>query len=191
MAKSQPAASGGLTDEQRATAHKMLVSIRSNLDRVIAILEDGSSSDVGVVVNRLQSLAADIPVDSDTDGQRQVVEGVFNGHAMIGADGREYAVPPNYASKSKLVEGDILKLTIDTEGNFLYKQIGPIQRQRVKAELQQDETSRQYYAIADGRRWKLITAAVTYYHGTAGDEVIVLIPRDSTSQWAAVENIIQ
>ena len=31
---------------------------------------------------------------------------------MIGPDGKNYPVPANYASKSKLIEGDILKLTI-------------------------------------------------------------------------------
>ena len=46
------------------------------------------------------------------DGKR-VVEGVFNGQNMIGGDGEEYPIPANYSSKSKLVEGDILKLTID------------------------------------------------------------------------------
>ena len=37
----------------------------------------------------------------------KVIEGVFDGQKMIGPDGKEYPVPANYASKSKLVEGDI------------------------------------------------------------------------------------
>src|SRR3989338_8200808 len=54
----------------------------------------------------------------------EIVEGVFDGLAMIGADGRSYTMPANYAAKSKLVEGDLLKLTILADGTFLYKQIG-------------------------------------------------------------------
>jgi hypothetical protein len=42
----------------------------------------------------------------------KVVEGVFDGQNMVGSDGKTYPVPANYASKSKLVQGDILKLTI-------------------------------------------------------------------------------
>ena len=51
----------------------------------------------------------------------KIIEGVFDGQIMIGPDGKNYPVPANYASKSKLVEGDILKLTIGESGKFLYK----------------------------------------------------------------------
>ncbi|MEJ0073033.1 MAG: hypothetical protein WDN27_03050 [Candidatus Saccharibacteria bacterium] len=44
-------------------------------------------------------------------------------------------MPANYASKSKLVQGDILKLTIADDGAFLYKQIGPIARKQVVGAL--------------------------------------------------------
>jgi len=54
----------------------------------------------------------------------KVIEGVFDGQNMVGSDGKIYPVPANYASKSKLVQGDILKLTIAEDGTFLYKQIG-------------------------------------------------------------------
>ena len=42
----------------------------------------------------------------------KVIEGMFDGQNMIGPDNKQYPVPANYASKSKLVEGDVLKLTI-------------------------------------------------------------------------------
>ena len=61
----------------------------------------------------------------------KIIEGVFDGQIMIGPDGKNYPVPANYASKSKLVEGDILKLTIGESGKFLYKQIGPVERRTV------------------------------------------------------------
>jgi hypothetical protein len=65
----------------------------------------------------------------------KVVEGVFDGQNMVGSDGKVYPVPANYASKSKLVQGDILKLTIADDGAFLYKQIGPIPRKQVVGTL--------------------------------------------------------
>ena len=49
----------------------------------------------------------------------KIVEGIFDGQKMAGPDGKEYPVPANYASKSKLVEGDILKLTIADDGSFI------------------------------------------------------------------------
>ena len=42
---------------------------------------------------------------------------------MIGPKDKIFPVPANYASKSKLVEGDRLKLTILPNGSFVYKQI--------------------------------------------------------------------
>ncbi len=129
---------------------------------------------------------------SQTDTpQGRIIEGVFDGQRMIGPDGKQYTVPPNYASKSKLVEGDMLKLTIGPDGTFLYKQIGPVERKRIVGTLVYDGIEKQYYGQTDTRRYKLITAAVTYFKGEEGDEVIMLVPRDESSTWAAVENIIK
>ena len=49
------------------------------------------------------------PKTSTEDVTGKVVEGVFDGQTMLGPDGKNYPIPANYASKSKLVEGDILK----------------------------------------------------------------------------------
>ncbi|MFH0987914.1 MAG: hypothetical protein V1763_00915, partial [Parcubacteria group bacterium] len=105
-------------------------------------------------------------------GKEKVVEGVFDGANMVGADGAVYDVPANYASKSKLVEGDILKLTINNLGAFIYKQIKPIERTRLRGVLSQDGRDFQYYAEADDKKWRLLTASVTYYKGEPGDEVV-------------------
>ena len=121
----------------------------------------------------------------------KVLEGVFDGQNMIGSDGQQSDVPANYASKSKLVEGDILKLTVNNLGAFVYKQIRPIERKRVVGLLEQDPQNLQFYAVADNKKWRLLTASVTYYKGEDGDEVVFLIPRDTVSRWAAVENIIK
>src|SRR3954471_22605532 len=73
----------------------------------------------------------------DTLGK--VIEGVFDGQNMVGSDGKTYPVPANYASKSKLVQGDILKLTIAEDGAFMYKQIGPVPRKQVVGTLTLDK----------------------------------------------------
>ncbi|EKD76055.1 MAG: 50S ribosomal protein L7/L12 [uncultured bacterium] len=123
-------------------------------------------------------------------GNQQIVEGVFNGQNMVGADGKIYTIPANYASKSKLVEGDILKLTIRPDGSFIYKQIGPVERKRSVGTLVCDNHTGEYSALVGDRSYKLILAAVTYYKGQSGDEIIVLTPADGESMFAAVENLI-
>ena len=70
----------------------------------------------------------------------RVIEGIFNGEKMIGPDGQLYDVPVNYASKSKLVEGDMLKLIITERGTFVYKQIQPVERVRLVGLLEQGPT---------------------------------------------------
>jgi len=123
-------------------------------------------------------------------GER-IMEGVFNGQNMIGADGKEYIVPANYASKSKLVEGDILKLTINVRGNFLFKQIGPIERTRVVGTLQESEAGGGWCVNSGNKKWRVLTAPVTYFKGESGDEAVILIPKNTPSKWAAVENVIR
>ncbi len=120
----------------------------------------------------------------------KVIEGVFDGQNMIGPDGKQYPVPANYASKSKLVEGDVLKLTIAEDGSFIYKQIGPIERRKVLGILMQDEKG-DYKVIAEGKTYKVLLASLTYFKAEGGDEVTIVVPKDGDAQWAAVEHVIK
>ena len=174
-------------DENVDVLQKMLEETQTNIRRALDILSVGKidPANLGTRVTTRTS-----PAVSADDAER-MLEGVFNGEAMVGSDGKEYSIPPNYASKSKLVEGDILKLTITKNGSFIYKQIGPIERDKCKAVLLQDEITGDWYAVSDTRRWKLLTASVTYFKGQPGDEVVILIPKNSKSLWASVENIIK
>jgi len=122
---------------------------------------------------------------------QKIVEGIFDGQNMIGLDGKQYHVPVNYASKSKLTEGDTLKLTISGQGNFLYKQIGPIERMRIVATLDYNSDMREYTAKSQDKVWKVLTASITYFKGIPGDEIVLIVPKGRMSTWAAVENIIK
>lgn len=126
----------------------------------------------------------------DADAAR-VVEGIFDGVHMLGMDGKQYTVPTNYASKSKLVEGDRMKLSISHDGTFLYKQIGPVERERKMGVLQKDETTGTYLVMADSRPYRVLQASVTYFNGEPGDETVILVPSGKACRWAAVENIIK
>ena len=116
----------------------------------------------------------------------KVIEGVFDGQKMAGPDGKEYPVPANYASKSKLVEGDILKLTIADDGSFIYKQIGPTERTQIIGTLVQHDGA--YYVEANGREYRILLASVTYFRINVGDQVTIIVPTDNQeATWAAVE----
>lgn len=116
----------------------------------------------------------------------KVIEGVFDGQNMVGSDGKTYPVPANYASKSKLVQGDILKLTIADDGSFLYKQIGPIPRKQVVGVLTQENGS--YLVDVAGKKYRVLLASVTYFKAKPGDQVSVNVPEDdSHAEWAALE----
>lgn len=120
------------------------------------------------------------------DPSGKIIEGVFDGQGMVGSDGKNYPVPANYASKSKLVQGDILKLSISEDGSFLYKQIGPIPRKQVVGVLIQENGH--YYVDVNTRKFRVLLASVTYFKAKPGDQVSVNVPEDdSHAEWAALE----
>jgi len=175
-----------MENEKQITQLKKIVqNIQLQLDDAKKLLFSEHISDAD-----LQKMAREKGTASESDMGR-VIEGVFDGLKMIGPDGKQYMVPANYASKSKLVEGDMLKLTITDNGSFLFKQIGPVERDRVIAQLDFDGETQQYLARTESATYKLLSAPVTYFKGEPGDEVIVLVPKDTASTWAAVENIVK
>lgn len=137
----------------------------------------------------LTSVVGDDPAVANVNREEiagKVIEGVFDGQNMLGPDGKTYPVPANYASKSKLVQGDILKLTIADDGSFIYKQIGPVPRKQVIGTLLQREGG--YFVDIAGREYRVLLASVTYFKGHVGDQVSVVLPEDDVDvEWAALE----
>ena len=126
-------------------------------------------------------------VASRNDMPGKVMEGVFDGQVMTSSDGKTYPIPANYASKSKLVEGDILKLTIADDGGFVYKQIGPVARKQLVGVLMSHDGN--YYVDAGGREYRVLLASVTYFKLKTGDQVSIIIPEDNPeAEWAAIES---
>jgi hypothetical protein len=120
----------------------------------------------------------------DTLGK--IIEGVFDGQNMVGSDGKTYPVPANYASKSKLVQGDILKLTIADDGAFLYKQIGPVPRKQIVGALILE--GGHYFVDVNVKKFRVLLASVTYFKAKPGDQVSVNVPEDdANAEWAALE----
>jgi len=118
----------------------------------------------------------------------KVVEGSFDGQNMMDENGQSYPVPANYASKSKLVEGDGMKLTITDEGKFIYKQINPIPRRSVAGLLIQEDG--QYKVLAEGKAYRVLLASVTFYRAEVGDQVTILLPEEMEGKWGAIDAVL-
>ncbi len=138
------------------------------------------------IMKELNSDPRRAPKDSEAS---QIVEGTFDGEKMISMEGKIYPVPANYASKSKLVEGDLLKLTITEDGSFVYKKISSVDTRKVIGTVMRDGKEK-YYVNAEGRKYNVLLASLTYFKAREGDEVILVVPKEKVSTWAAVESII-
>jgi hypothetical protein len=127
------------------------------------------------------------------EGEDTAIEGIFDGERMVDYAGKSYQVSPNYASKSKLVEGDPLKLYITHDGKFYYKQLGPVPRKTVPGVLR---TEGSHYVVdaEDGNTYSVLTASVTYYMSLyslrPGGKVMLMIPADQPARWAVIDNIL-
>jgi len=159
------------------------------IKRLKALIQEAETN-VACAKELLLSLVGEDPIV--TEGTKEevagkILEGVFDGQTMMGPDGKTYPVPANYASKSKLVQGDILKLTIADDGSFIYKQIGPIPRKTVIGELVQKDGH--YFVIVGKNTYRVLLASVTYFKAKPNDQISVVIPEDSSEEieWAAIE----
>lgn len=170
---------------------KILKQVHESLGLAIQMLEGGQTKEAAKQIAELVTSKKAFSNQLDDKEGVKIVEGMFDGQHMIGNDGQTYNIPPNYASKSRLVEGDALKLTIMGDGSYLFKQIRPIDRDRKTGKLAFDTDTDGYMVIVEERPYRLLTASVTYFKGQPGDEVVALMPKSGNCRWAAVENILK
>lgn len=177
------------TDSSKAELVRYtLYKIKDQVDILLHLLDDAAA----FVSKPNQSLEVpSSPKPTETpDKNARILEGSFNGEKMVSDDGEIFDVPANYASKSKIVEGDRMKLTIPLVGSFIYKQIAPIERRRVRGELISGGTGGQWQVSTPERNYKVLTASITFHKGRIGDEVVLLVPESGISDWGAVDHII-
>ncbi len=159
------------------------------IKRLRALIEESETSLAAakeLIISLLGDDTTEKVVASKEDNIGKVIEGVFDGQNMVGSDSKTYPIPANYASKSKLVQGDILKLTIADDGTFLYKQIGPIPRKQVVGALELKDGH--YFVNVGEKKYRVLLASVTYFKTKPGDQVSINIPEgDKDAEWAALE----
>lgn len=164
------------SDKEMQNIKQLLDSAESQIRQVKCLL---FSSEISKKANE---------ISKSKDGS--IIEGVFDGEMMVGPDEKKYFVPQNYASKSKLIPGDILKLTILDDGSYIYKQIGPIERKKIVGQIEEVEHGK-FVANADGKSYQLLLASVTYFKAEPGDKVTIIVPKEGESLWAALENVLE
>lgn len=163
-------------DKQIKRLRSLITEAETNLAAAKELLMSIVGDDDNAAISRV----------STTENLGKIIEGVFDGQNMVGSDGKTYPVPANYASKSKLVQGDILKLTIADDGAFLYKQIGPIPRKQIVGVLKLENGH--YFVDVNEKMYRVLLASVTYFKAKPGDQVSVNVPEDeTTAEWAALE----
>ncbi len=174
-----------MSDDTLVQIQELIDSATSSLKTAHALLRDMtgvSDSNRERHMLRAGSMASGAPATG------RVIEGSFDGQNMVDSKGQTYPVPANYASKSKLVEGDGMKLTITDEGKFIYKQIAPTPRKTALGVLIQEDG--QYKVLSDGKAYRVLLASVTFYRAEVGDQVTVLLPQQGDAKWGAVEAVI-
>ncbi len=136
----------------------------------------------------LKSQASPLPSAIRGDEEGKVIIGAFDGQGMVDENGETYPVPVNYASKSKIVVGDKMKLTITPSGKFIYKQIGPVNRVNVLGPLTCENG--QYKVLSGGKEYFVLTASVTFHKAKIGDEISILLPEGVDAKWGALDAVV-
>lgn len=125
------------------------------------------------------------------DEDAEVIEGIFDGYYMVGADQKKYPVPMNYSSKSKLIPGDVMKLKILPDGKMLFKLIKPAERKHLRAILSKTDDNKFTANTDDGKIYFLNQAAVSFHAWTPGDELYIIVNNKDEGLFAAIEAIIK
>ncbi len=177
------------SDPKLSMAFELLREAEDKLSSVRHILESEAGS-TNLAAGKKRGGRQDGARQAPSDDSLRIVEGAFDGQSMIGEDKKIYPVPANYASKSKLVEGDTLKLTVASDGSFIFKQISPVERKHVCGALDCDERG-EFFVKVGRKEYRVLIASVTFFKGASGDEVTLIVPTSGRATWGAIENIIK
>lgn len=115
--------------------------------------------------------------------------GGFDGEFVTMETGKRYQVPPNYISKSMLVEGDMLKLLKEGDYNE-FKLVEERPRQSLSGIL--TKKNNQWVVLTDKGEFRVVAAAIRFHNGEIGDKVEVLVPAEFGEKppvWGAVKGI--
>ena len=114
-------------------------------------------------------------------------EGVFDGQYLIAEDGRKTEVPANYAAKSKLVYGDILKVFTDG-GKQIFKQIDRVERKKIEGIMAKKEG--RWYLLSDTGSYRVSDVSADYNKAELNDRAAAFIPAENPKvSFAALDRV--
>jgi hypothetical protein len=109
----------------------------------------------------------------------------YNGDSIIDDQGVIYPINKNYASKSRLIDGDVLIMRTDSQGGIYYKLSKPVPRKTVIADIK--ETNGQYIAIYNNKSYKILTAASNFYELYNNCQAMIVISITEDNKWCAID----
>ena len=185
--------SNTISKEQQAQRLSELKEMISSMERTLfaarALVAEIAGEEPIISAKKFiknRSLSDSSAIRGDEEGK--VIIGAFDGQGMTDENGEQYPVPVNYASKSKIVVGDKMKLTITPSGKFIYKQIGPVNRINVLGPLTYENG--QYKVLSGGKEYIVLTASITFHKAKVGDEISILLPEGVDAKWGALDAVI-
>jgi len=172
---------------------KTIIAIRDFIITAEKSIKNAKKLLKDVLEDNNLSLTSEIKLDtawlnSYNSDNSKIIEWVFTWEEMLWSDHNKYPVPVNYSSKSKLVQWDKLKLTIEPSWRMLYKQIAPIERE-IKSWLLIKEGGK-YQVTSEGKTYDVLTAAVTHFKWSIWDNISIIIPAWKEASFAAIEAVI-
>lgn len=118
--------------------------------------------------------------------EREII-GFFDGEHMVSEEtGKMYPVPQNYASKSKLIEGDKLKLSLPS---IIYKQLEKAKSIKTIAKVIKKDDELVVMTMK-GKIYKILNFSITYFNLREDQEVLISIPADEKGYFAAIEMVL-
>ena len=106
--------------------------------------------------------------------------GIFDGQNVVDEEGIEYEVNTNYASKSKLIDGDKMIVIIYANGDLRFKTHSPVARTTFIGKITAEGT-----VIDESyREYRVIPSSIAYYRLQEGD--IVACETGLNCAWAAI-----
>ena len=191
-------------DPELLKKHQQMVNFLRNEISIVEVELKKMKVILDQLINFDPSNPKSLEVSSDTQDAMQatelssyseegveVIEGVFDGYFMVGGDQKKYPVPMNYSSKTKLIPGDVLKLKVMPDGKFVYKLIRPAERKHLRAVLSKTDENKFTANTDDGKVYFLNQAAVTFFKGSPGDELYIIVNEKDKGAFAAIEAIIK
>jgi len=175
-----------MNKNKQKLARQLLDEIIDNLRALRALIFE-NDIDENSIQSEIKNISTISNLISNCDGE--IIHGFFNGeHMSSETDNKTFNIPANYASKSKLVFGDKLKLTILPDGSFIYKQIGPVERIALIGDVINNDNG--LGIRANGKIFNVLKASLTFFKVKEGDRVTVLTPKNDETDWATIDNII-